>query len=192
MALQTHGRWPLLAAAALAPVTAAATERPELRPLAALLWHQTEEWVWPGSFLPWINREILGSDVDEFPIDRRLGFAINVVFGWGGSLAALDRRRLAAPLTLLYVSHVGNLALHVSWAGRHRRYDPGVATAVATLAPTAVLGLRELLHDPKVSRQSMRAGALGGAAFSAVLVPGLKLRLGLRRRALRRVDGDGK
>ena len=57
----THGRWPLVAAAALLPVTAAAVARPALRPLAALLWHQTEEWVCPGGFLPWINREVLGS-----------------------------------------------------------------------------------------------------------------------------------
>jgi hypothetical protein len=122
---------------AVAPISALAVRRPEFRPLAALLWHQTEEWVWPGSFLPWINRSVLGSGQDEFPIDRRLGFIINVVLGWGGSLAATKPSLAAAPVTALYVSHFGNAALHVSWAVRHRRYDPGVVTAVAALAPAA-------------------------------------------------------
>ena len=45
--------------------------------LPALLWHQTEEWVWPGGFLPFFNREVLGGRSDEFPITRRLGFLIN-------------------------------------------------------------------------------------------------------------------
>jgi len=86
--METHGRWPVVGAVALIPVSALAAKRPGLRPLAALLWHQTEEWVWPGSFLPWVNREVLGSDEDEFPIDRRLAFIIDVPLGWGGSVAA--------------------------------------------------------------------------------------------------------
>ena len=86
--MEIHGRWPLVGAVAVAPVTALAVKRSELRPLAALLWHQTEEWVWPGGFLPWINREVIGSEQDEFPLGRRLGFAINVLFGWGFSVAA--------------------------------------------------------------------------------------------------------
>lgn len=69
---------------------------PTARPLAALLWHQTEEWVWLGSFLPWINRAVIGSDEDEFPIDRRIGFLINVVLGWGFSIAAITGPSAAA------------------------------------------------------------------------------------------------
>lgn len=45
--METHGRWPIVGAIALAPTSAAATSRPALRPLAALLWHQTEEWSGP-------------------------------------------------------------------------------------------------------------------------------------------------
>lgn len=180
---ETHGRWPIIAAIALAPTSAAAVSRPRLRPLAALLCHQTEEWVWPGSFLPWINREVLGSDEDEFPIDRHLGFAINVLFGWGLSIATIFGRRAATPTALLYVSHLGNAGLHLSWAARHRRYDPGTITSVATLAPVAVTGLRALLSDPQVSRRSLQAGAAGGLIMSAALVPALKWRIRRRTRA---------
>jgi Protein of unknown function with HXXEE motif len=167
--LETHGRWPLLAAAAALPMSAIAVRRPALRPWAALLLHQTEEWVWPGGFLPWINREVLGSGEDEFPLDRRLGFAINVVLGWGSSLAAAAGPIGAAPAALLYSSNLGNVALHVSWAVRHRRYDPGVLTAVATLAPTGVAGLRSLASDERVPRDALWAGVAAGGAASVLL-----------------------
>jgi hypothetical protein len=176
----THGRWPQVAAAALLPVTAAAFKRPALRPLAALLWHQSEEWVSPGGFLPWLNREVLGSDEDEFPMTRRGGLVINVGLGWGASLATAAGPRAAAPATLLYVSHLGNVGLHLSWALRHRRYDPGAVTAVLTLMPIAVVGLRRLHQDPAVSRRAMAAGAIGGVALSAALVPLLKRRVARR------------
>jgi hypothetical protein len=179
--LEAHGRWPIVGAIALIPTSAVAVSQPELRPLAALLWHQTEEWVWPGSFLPWINREVLGSEEDEFPIDRRFGFILNVLFGWGFSIASGFGRRAAAPAALMYVSHLGNLGLHVSWAVKHRRYDPGSITSIATLAPVAVTGLRGLISDPDISRRSVGAGAAAGVIMSAVLVPALKWRLRRRR-----------
>jgi Protein of unknown function with HXXEE motif len=176
---ETHGRWPLVAAGAVAPVTAAAVRRAELRPLAALLMHQTEEWVWPGGFLPWMNREVLNSGEDAFPLDPRLGLVINVGLGWGTSLATMAGPRATAPAAFLYVSHLGNVALHVQWAVRHRRYDPGLLTALSTLTPTAVIGLRALLADPDVSRVAVAAGAAAGAA-SSVLLPRL-----LKRRSRR-------
>lgn len=145
-----------------------------MRPLAALLWHQTEEWVWPGSFLPWINREVLGSGEEEFPLDRRMGFAINVLFGWGLSAVAAGGRRRAGPEGLLYVSHLCNVSLHLGWAARNRRYDPGSATSVLTLLPVALAGLRELVSDADVDRRALAAGAGAGLAFSVGLPPLLR------------------
>ncbi|MHB1571831.1 MAG: HXXEE domain-containing protein [Solirubrobacteraceae bacterium] len=176
MRLETHGRWPMIGAIALVPASAAALNEPALRPLAALLWHQTEEWVCPGSFLPWINREVLGSDQDEFPIDRRLGFIINVLFGWVFSIATILGPRAACPAALLYTSHLGNASLHVSWAARHRRYDPGTITSVVVLVPVAVHGLRALASDPAVSRRSVWQGVTGGLIMSAALMPVLRWR----------------
>jgi hypothetical protein len=175
--LDTHGRWPLVGATALVSVTALTTRRREWRPLCALLWHQTEEWVWPGGFLPWFNRELVGSDEDEFPLDRRLGFTINVGLGWGGSIETMLGPTAAAAAALLFVSQIGNFALHVSWAVRNRRYDPGTATAVAALLPVGVAGLRRLHADPAVSRRALGAGILGGAVLSAALRPALKWRM---------------
>lgn len=175
--LETHGRWPLIGAAALLPVTASAVSDKRARPLAALLWHQTEEWVWPGGFLPWINREVLGADSNEFPLDRKSGFVINVGFGWGLSLAAAAAPKAPAPAAALYVSHLGNAGLHLGWAIKHRRRDPGLVTAVCTLLPVGVIGLRDLVRDETVSRKQIAVGVGVGLVLSAGLAPFMKLRM---------------
>lgn len=151
--------------------------RPGLRPLAALLWHQTEEWVWPGGFLPWFNHEIMGSERDEFPLDRRSGLIINTVLGWGTSVATMVGPRAALPAALLYTSHYGNAALHLSWAARKRRYDPGSITAVATLLPVATVGLKGLISDPETSSRAVCAGIAAGVAISAGMPPLYRRRL---------------
>lgn len=169
MARGTHGRWPHVAAAAALPVSAAAVGRSNLRPLAALLWHQTEEWYWSGGFLPWINRELFDSGVDEFPLDRRVGFAINVGLGWGASLAVAAGPRAGGPAGLLYTSHVANIAMHVGWAARHRRYDPGLVTAVVALLPVTLAGVQRLRRDPEISVRSLAVGAAAGIGVTAAL-----------------------
>jgi hypothetical protein len=174
--LQTYGRWPVVGAVAAPPVTVLAVRTPGLRPLAALLWHQTEEWVWPGRFLPWINREVLGSDRDEFPLDRRTAFRVNVVFGWGFSLAPLAGARGAGPAASLYASHLANAALHLGWAARHRRYDPGAVTAGAMLLPISVAGLWRLARDPDVPTTTLLVGVLGGLMSSAALPVAMRRR----------------
>jgi hypothetical protein len=176
MPFEPHGRWPLVGAGALLPLAAVAVKEPRLRPLVALLAHQTEEWVWPGGFLPWINREVMGSDEDEYPLDRRLGFVINVVVGWSSSLAAGAGNDAAAGF--IYVVHLGNVAMHVGWAVGHRRYDPGAVTAIATLTPVALAGLRARAR--RGDRRALSAGAAAGLLANATLMPALKRR-GARR-----------
>ncbi|MGK2954300.1 MAG: HXXEE domain-containing protein [Solirubrobacterales bacterium] len=180
--LDTHGRWPLVAGAALVPTAVLSLREPRLIPLAALFAHQTEEWVWPGGFLPWINETVIGSDDPEFPIDRKTGFMINVVVGWGLSLSTLGGPAAAAPQTALYVSHIGNAGLHIGWAVKNRRFDPGLATSLLTLLPTGILGLRRLARDPEVSRPQLAAGVASGLAIAAGMFPVMKMRL--KRRLL--------
>jgi hypothetical protein len=177
MKCETHGRWPLVGAAALAPATAFALKDARARPIAALLWHQTEEWVWPGGFLPWINETVMGSGEAEFPIDRQAGFAINVIFGWGFSAAAAAGSPAAVPATALYVSHLGNAGLHLSWAARNKQYDPGSITSVAALIPLAVTGLVGLKRDPEVSSKQLAIGAALGAVIGGAMMPLFKLRM---------------
>ncbi len=182
MRLETHGRWPWLAAGGVVPVAVVARRRREWVPLALLFGHQTEEWVWPGGFLPWFNRRVMDSPEDEFPLTRPLAVAINCWMGWGLSvLYALAPRGAAAPSALLFASHVGNAGLHTAMAVKDRRWNPGAVTGPILLLPLGVAGLRRLWRDPGVDRGAVRAGAIAGAAVSAVLP--LVLRRRLRRRS---------
>jgi hypothetical protein len=187
---RTHGHWPW-AAAALAPLATALAwrEREQLTaddawvfwlPVPALLWHQTEEWFAPGGFLPWFNREVLGSDEDEFPISRTLGLGINVGLGWGGALAAgLAGPRAPGLAAWMHAMNLGNVAVHAGAAARERRWNPGLATAAGLFAPLGIVALERLaLRRPG----GVALGVVAGAAMSAGAFLGLRRRVSVRSR----------
>jgi hypothetical protein len=191
---RTHGRWPWVAAAAAGPATALAVARrdwlaEDLRwtlwlPLPVLLCHQTEEWVWPGGFMPWFNRAVIGSGEDEFPIDRRAGFVINSGVGWALSAAAIGAgvRRPATGATVLSLL-VGNAAMHLGLAARTRRWNPGAITSAVALLPLGLAGLRALARDERVPTRQVAIGALGGVAGSVGMMVAMRGRLARRRHA---------
>ena len=135
----------------------------------ALLYHQTEEWVWPGGFLPWFNRTVMGG-TDEFPITRRAGLVINVGLGWGLALAsALARKRAPALTTLNLGLMAGNSAVHLGAALVQRRYNPGLVTATIVFPPFVAFGMRSLVTDADVGRRLVNGGLAGGLVASAVM-----------------------
>lgn len=182
----THGRWPWVAAVLAPPATIAAYENRDrfasspggvalLASLPVLFWHQTEEWVLPAGFLPWINHSLFGSEHEEFPLDRAIGFRVNVLAGWGASAAAglsFPRHRWLSSAVL--ASHAANGALHLGMAVRQRRYNPGTATALL-LGPIGVLGATGIVRA-QPGHQALIGPAIGLALSAA-------LPLSLRRRA---------
>jgi hypothetical protein len=186
---RTHGRWPWAAAALAVPATALAwRERERLAgdgwvywlPVPALLWHQTEEWFLPGGFLPWFNREVLGSDEDEFPITRALGLGINVGVGWGGAIAAgLAGPRSPGLAAWMHAMNLGNVAVHSGAAARERRWNPGLATAAGLFAPMSAAALVRLGGE---ARGRVALGVAAGAGMSAGAFLGLRRRIAVRSR----------
>ncbi len=188
MRVETHGRWPLLAAA-LAPITwaAAGTKRHELArddawvaalALPILLSHQGEEWVRPGGFLPFCNRRLLGSNEDTWPLSERDGFHVNVTLGWGSAAAAaLLWRRSAAPAAAVLWLEAGNALMHSAMAASERRYNPGLATATLLMAPHALAGGVAIRRCGRLSRRGAALAAAMGIAFSAGLPLAMKLRM---------------
>lgn len=190
---RTHGRWPYLAAAAAPVATAVVVARRDQlgedvrwalwTAPAALLWHQTEEWFWPGGFLPWFNREVLGSDADEFPITRRGGLVINVAIGWGVTAAAArgGMRTPALGASALAVN-VANGAMHVALAARRRRWNPGTVSSATLFLPLGVAGLVAIARDPRGGARSLAIGLAVGAASGAGTFAGMRARLARSRR----------
>src|SRR5262249_53229258 len=131
----------------------------------ALLWHQTEEWFWPGGFLPWFNREVIGSDRDEFPITRRDGLVINVAIGWTVTAAAA-RGGIATPTlgAAALAIDLANGAMHVGLAARTRRWNPGTVTSAALFVPLGVAGLTAIARDPRGGARPVAIGLAVGAA----------------------------
>jgi hypothetical protein len=192
---RTHGRWPWLAASAAVPATAALVARRERlagedgaagwllwATLPAFFWHQTEEWVWPGGFLPWFNREVVGSGEDEFPITRASGLAINVGMGWGLAVAsgALGMRAPALGATVL-ASDLANAAMHLGLAARRRRYNPGTLTSALIFVPLGVAGLAAIARHPRGGAAPTAAGIAGGALMAVATMARMRRRLARRR-----------
>lgn len=191
MALETHGRWPWGAAGLVVPTwSAVVLRRGELvedglwvagLALPVLVSHQTEEWVWPGGFLPFCNQRLLDSDQPDWPLTERDGFHVNVTVGWASAVAGLALWRLTpvAAAAVLWIE-AGNVLMHTGVAIRERRYNPGVATAALLMAPHAAAGGRWLAGSQRLSRSEGLLAAAVGIAFA-----GLPLAMKARMRRAR-------
>jgi Protein of unknown function with HXXEE motif len=188
MSRETHGRWPWVAAGLVVPAwSAAAARRGELLgdglwvaglALPILVSHQSEEWVWPGGFLPFCNQRLLGSDQPDWPLTERKGFHVNVTVGWVSAVAglALWRRTPVVAAAVLWME-AGNALMHTVMAIRERRYNPGVVTATTLMAPHAAGGARRLARSGLVSRRQGLLASGTGIAFA-----GLPLAMKMRMR----------
>jgi hypothetical protein len=187
MSLETHGRWPWVAAGLVVPTWSTAARRAELRKeglwvaglaFPILVSHQSEEWVWPGGFLPFCNERLLGSDRPEWPLTERDGFHVNVTFGWVSAVAGLLlwRRTPVVAAGVLWME-AGNVLMHTAMAIRERRYNPGVVTAAMLMAPHAAAGGRWLAGSGRVSRRQGLLASAAGIAFA-----GLPLAMKMRMR----------
>lgn len=190
--IDTHGRWPWVAAIAAPTVTAVSYEHRQRFSgggrsaiwvsLPVLLWHQTEEWVLPSGFLPWFNRSVWQSGEDEFPVTAPMAFRINVIAGWGlSAVAALTIRRAPWLASGVLASHFANGALHVGLAIEQRRYNPGLVTALI-LGPLGMLGAAGMMRGREFRSRGALVGIAAGLAASAALPASLRLRMRATKR----------
>ncbi|HLI32084.1 MAG TPA: HXXEE domain-containing protein [Solirubrobacteraceae bacterium] len=158
-----------------------------------LMLHQIEEWVWPDGFMAWMNREVLRSSSDTGPLTAARACAVNVYGGWGMSaLAIAGRRRAPALVAALAGSHLANAALHLGYALRRGRWNPGAITAALLLAPWSALVLARQTRSGQLRpRAALTAGALGATTLPALIgrmrrESAAAARRGRRRRRLAR------
>ncbi len=188
MRVDTHGRWPWVAAAAALPAWALAlSRREELRrdgywvaalALPILVSHQTEEWVRPGGFLPFCNERLLGSERPTWPLTERDGFHVNVSIGWSSAVAgALLWRRTPTVAAAVLCLEAGNALMHGSMAARERSYNPGLATGSLLMATHAAAGGAWLARSGRMSRRGTLLAAAAGVAFSAGLPLAMRARM---------------
>jgi hypothetical protein len=179
MTVETHGRWPWVAAGLVVPTwSSAAARRGDLSEdglwvaglaLPILVSHQTEEWVWPGGFLPFCNQQLLGSKRTDWPLTERDGFHVNVTIGWASAVAGLAvwRRTPVVAAAVLWIE-AGNALMHIAMAIREGRYNPGVVTVALLMAPHAAVGGRWLARSKRVSRREGLLTSAAGIAFAGL------------------------
>ena len=194
MTLETHGRWPWVAAGLVAPAwSSVAARRDELLEdglwvaglaLPILVSHQSEEWVWPGGFLPFCN-QAAGQRPARLALDRtrwlpreRHRRPISAVAG-----LVLWRRTPVVVAAVLWIE-AGNALMHTAVAIRERRYNPGVVTVALLMAPHAAAGGRWLARSGRLSRRQGLLASAAGIAFA-----GLPLAMKLRMRRASRAIG---
>jgi hypothetical protein len=133
--------------------------------------HETEEYLFPGGFVEFMNHDLYKQDPETGMVDERLVYWINMGYIWlplpvCGLLATYDLRLAAwMPYFLIFqaVVHVG-----LSIAAR-RWYNPGLATACLLHVPFAVWAI-DLLKD---------AGVIQNLYLNAYLLIGFIYILGL-------------
>jgi hypothetical protein len=90
------------------------------------------------------------------------------------------RCRLAAhrrPAAFVLWLEAGNAAMHASMAARERRYNPGLASAVALMGVHAFTGVRALRRTGRLDRRGAVIAAAAGIAVSAGLPLAMKSRM---------------
>jgi Protein of unknown function with HXXEE motif len=124
------------------------------------------------------NQRLLGSDRPDWPLTERNGFHVNVTVGWVSAVAglALWRRTPVVAAAVLWME-AGNALMHTAMAIRERRYNPGVVTATALMAPHAAGGARRLARSGLVTRRQGLLASAAGIAFA-----GLPLAMKMRMR----------
>ena len=133
--------------------------------------HETEEYLFPGGFVEFINRDLYKQDPETGMLDESLVYWINMGYIWlplpvCGLLATYDLRLAAwMPYFFIFqaVVHVGLSIAARSW------YNPGLATACLLHVPFAVWAIG-LLKD---------AGVIQNFYFNTHLLIGFIFILGL-------------
>jgi Protein of unknown function with HXXEE motif len=104
------------------------------------LLHQTEEYILPGGFLRFFNRNILGSDQEEFPAGLSLSLWINVLIiyiAFPGSAILAMQYGAWLGLWAAYFS-ILNAASHAVMFFRFG-YNPGLVVSAVLNIPIGVL-----------------------------------------------------
>jgi len=101
--------------------------------------HQIEEYLFPGGFLRWFNRDVFRSDSDRSPISAKVAIFINLGLGWplyaAVGFVGLENTWLSMPaMGILFVNAWFHIALSLST----NRYSPGTFTSIMVLLPLSL------------------------------------------------------
>ena len=104
---------------------------------AILLFHQFEEYVYPGKFKEFYNENILGTNrITRFPLNDKGVILVNVILGWTAYLlsAILGKDFIWLAIGLLGVTILNGI-MHTILFIVKRKYNPGFVSGLFLFIP---------------------------------------------------------
>jgi hypothetical protein len=151
--------------------------------------HEAEEYVFPGGFAGFFNRDIFKLDAVDGPVDENFVFAVNIGLIWVilPVFGLLSTRSLDLGLWIPYFTVFAGVA-HIALGIKARKlYNPGLIVSLVLNIPVGVL----------VVRYFTLSGVLANPVFNVHLLIGLATNLALPlagaiiyRRYMRRTRQD--
>ncbi|MSP14412.1 MAG: HXXEE domain-containing protein [Chloroflexi bacterium] len=109
--------------------------------------HQTEEYVFPGGFRKFFNKEIFKQDTEDEPLDQNFIFFVNILLIWivlpvFGLLSTIDYQY---GLWIPYFSFFAGIA-HILLAVRAKKfYNPGMIVSLVLNIPIGLWSIAYLI-----------------------------------------------
>ncbi|AUC15500.1 hypothetical protein BTO06_10265 [Tenacibaculum sp. SZ-18] len=138
--------------------------------------HQFEEYVLPGGFLEFLNKELLGSAESDFPADKKFSFWINIpiIFvGYPVSAILSGYIDLSIGIWTAYFSII-NAMSHVGMFLKHK-YNPGFFISLFLNIPVGIYTIYYFVSQNLISLNSHIIGLIIG-----LLVQGFVMMLGFK------------
>lgn len=133
--------------------------------------HQTEEYVFPGGFGQFFNKDIFKLETEDGPVDQNFIFFVNVILIWFilpvfGLLSTIDYRY---GLWIPYFSFFAGIA-HVLLAIRaKKRYNPGLIVSLFINIPVGLWSILYLINRGILENFFLNPYIVIGLGLNAIL-----------------------
>jgi hypothetical protein len=133
--------------------------------------HQFEEYILPGGFVSFFNKKMLGSDKDEYPLDKTSSFWINVpIIFMAFPLSAIlaGQFGLSIGVWTVYFSIINSVS-HVGIFFRDR-YNPGFWVSLLVNIPVGVFTIVYFISNQILPLEAHIVGGLIGLTIQGVIM----------------------
>lgn len=133
--------------------------------------HQTEEYVFPGGFGQFFNKDIFKLETEDGPVDQNFIFFVNIFLIWiilpvFGLLSTIDYRY---GLWIPYFSFFAGIA-HVLLAVRaKKRYNPGLIVSLFINIPVGLWSILYLINRGILENFFLNPYIVIGLGLNAIL-----------------------
>ena len=147
--------------------------------LPLYMFHQFEEYVYPGRFKEELNKMLRRGDSSREILTNTMAFIVNIGFIWilTPVLIILGNFSIVFPIILMTLVATNGF-IHVFVSIRFRRYNPGLIASLAANIPLGLYVLIAIGLSALVSTIELITGVLIGLLLHALLF----VLLGLRAR----------